>query len=302
MIKLIDICDPTMSAEKPELKLTKKLPTDLGRKYAGHVAVGNHKIPITYREPNRADKAVTAYVNANGLSAGRGTMRTPARQAITDGYRAVTLDYTNRWLTGALDANARDVAAAMDALALQGLNVRGLGLSEGGRVMSRALALVKNRVQAATFVASAGYIANNNLSWGQGVKRLSAAGPEIGKMSVKHPRAAIHMGISCMRNCTSRPLGVIGEMNELRKGDEHQTLIDLKAVPDSTLVRFAYGIGDMLLQAERQVDGIQGLPFDDIFAYEGQHCDVTTNPAISQEIYRRDERIVPQQPVLPIAA
>jgi hypothetical protein len=284
----------------PELVLGKRLDTDLGRKYKGHVAVGNHKIPITYREPAHDNATNVAYVNANGLTAGKRTMRTPAREAVRAGFKAVTLDYTNKWVTNALDANARDVASVMDALSAEGLRVRGLALSEGGRVTARALKLVQNPVEAATLVAPAGLILNNNLSWGQGIRRLGAAGPEVAGIFFKHPLSALHLGVSCLHNCTSRPFGVVGEMHELRTGDEQQTVRDLKSAPSSTYLRVAYGLRDMLLQKDRQEAGIAVAPVDDVFPYDGRHCDVTTKPFIAQEIYRRDEAIAPKLPEHPL--
>lgn len=293
MIRVRFLTDKYMA----ELILGKAHRTPYGKHYDGHVIAADREVDITYRAPRRDSSVETAYVFANGLSAGKGTMRLPAVEAVAMKHAGITLDYSNkRRIRGALDSNARDVAAVVDSIPPE-LNARIVGLSEGGRVATRALTLVERKIQAATLVCSAGYIRNNSLSWGQGVNRLSAAAPEIAGMAVRDPIGAFFLGASCLKNCSRRPIGVLGEMHELRNGDEHSTLQGIKADPEAPYLRFYFGAGDKLLQAVRQAAGVEGLPFDEVVTYDGRHCDITTNPGIAREIYSRDEQIFALAPL-----
>lgn len=285
-----------------EIKLGKARRRDYGTHYDGHVVRDDGKlVDITYRKTKHRAGAKALYAFANGLTAGKGTMRLPAVIGAEKGYDTVTFDYSNRSLKGALDSNAQDLAAILASVEHD--KKRTVGLSEGGRVATRALVLHPKQ-EASTFVAPAGYIHNNHLSWLRGMLVISGVGPEMAAMSLRHPRTSAHLLTSCLQNCLERPLGVVGEMNELRKGSEHHIIDALKHSPERPVLRFMYGENDGLLDAVRQAAGIVGLHLDDIKPYPGGHCDITTDPGIANYIYDHDELLIAQRGIatLPDAA
>jgi hypothetical protein len=283
----------------PKLKLGKRHETDYGYRYDGVVIADDRKVPVTYRQPPRPDRAISAYVLATGLFAGRGSMRIPAHQAVRAGSLALSIDYTNKGFNHALDSDARDIALVLAALSPK-LQKRVIGLSKGGRDTARALVEVGAQVQSATFTASAGFTKKRMSLW-EGVRRLAGAGEEVVDIVKKDPLGAARFGASCADNIRHRPVGVLGEMIELLDDDEHASILTVAGSESPPYLRFAYGDEDGLFKSNELIDGATGLPFDDYYRYAGRHMCVAVNPDISREIYRRDSELPPKLPPQPDA-
>jgi hypothetical protein len=283
-----------------ELFLGKAHRRDYGTRYEGYVVRDDgEEVDITYRATKKRGGAKAVYGLVNGLTAGKATMRLPAVVGANKGYDTITFDYSNKRIKDALHSNAQDLAAVLASAEHE--KKRAIGLSEGGRVATKALTLIK--MEAATFVAPAGYILNNNLSLAKGALVLSAVGPEMAKTGLRHPVSSAHLIASCLRNCFERPFGVAGEMNELKRGGEHDIVHAIKGGEEPPVLTFMYGERDKLLQAVRQAAGTVGLPLDAILSYPGGHCDLATDPNLSSTIYTNDETLLATRDYsLPLAA
>lgn len=282
-----------------ELKLGRRHETEYGARYDGKVVDGKHSIDITYREPHDTSSD-TLYINANGLSAGKATMRLGAQIGAHVGHKTVTVNYSNRSLRNCLDANAGDIAAVADAFS-DDHRKRLIGLSEGGLVATRAMLLT--RIHAATLVNPAGLIENHSLSWLHGSRRISSVVPECIGYFRKDPLDTIRLGASCVINCVQRPLGVFGEMNELRAGNEHANLIMIKQQPDPPHIRICSSDRDSLLKRVLIESGAERLPIDDSLVFPGGHCDWASDPVLAQTVYSRDRQLFSDpSESLPLAA
>jgi len=271
-----------------KIKLGRGEPTEYGTRYDGRVVDGRRSINITYRTPHAAEDADTVYINANGLSAGKATMRLGAIIGAHAGHKTVTVDYTNRFPKKCLDSNAKDIAIVAEAFS-DDHHKRLIGLSEGGAVAVRAMLLTK--VHAASLINPAGIIAENNLSWREGLNLVSSVVPEVAGYMKKDPVGTLLLGASCLANCVKRPGGVIGEMNELRHGNEHDNLHAIKQAAEAPHVRICWSQADNLLKGALLEAGAQLLPVDDRVTFAGGHCDWASDPVLAHTIYQRDHEL-----------
>lgn len=265
---------------------------DYGHYYEASVELEDRVVTGAYREPS--GEFNTVYVLANGLLAGKDSMRAAAHVAAQEGFASFAIDYSahNDPSGQALESNATDVAAAIDAID-EGMNRRAAGMSKGGRVLIRALAKTEETVEAATLVVPAG-IEPMKLSWLSGAARLATTTPEVLGMVVTDPLEAFHIGGTCVRNAVLHPRAVYKEMGELKDGDEHELLRELKAQEDAPFLRLVYGSRDLLIRARGIKKVLTSLPtFDEVVTYPGGHIDFSRNSCseIARQVFQRDREI-----------
>lgn len=271
-----------------ELQLVKHEPTDYGMRHEGFVPVGRSKIDVTLRAPAKGDWSGITYVLVNGWTAGKNSMRPAALEAARAGHKAVTFDYTNKRIGSALLSNAANCAAVIDALP----NTRraAIALSMGGPVLTAALMQARSKVGVATLVAPAHCITQELTPIEIG-KHLLAEGRELAGLS-RHPIHAAHLAAGVMRNCTERPLAVVGEFAELISGTLHANLESVKAVPDAPFMRLMYGTGDLLLPADAQAEGVSSSRFDEILPYDGGHVELARDTELARTIFALDATLM----------
>lgn len=256
-----------------------------GRYYNAAAVSGRRKVTGAYRTPPGGSD--TVYLLATGLGARHDSMRNAAHAAAEQGFASFALEYSNNsFERRALDANATDIAVALEALGKKHRNVRGIGLSKGGRNLMKGLVWADQTVESATFVASAGVVPWE-LSWIEGAGRVAATGAEFVGFFKRDPLSAIRMGGSCAINGLTRPLSLGRETNELRHGSE-PSLAEIQAMPDRPYTRLTYGALDALVQYREITDTLGYLTFDDLHPYPGGHIDLATGPELANEIYERD--------------
>ncbi len=282
------------------LHRAKRIPTDYGRRYNGTVKYedetslgGERTVPITWREPPRADRSRAVYVLPTPLFVGKSAMRIPAMEVVKTGNIALTIDYTNKGLRDPLRHNARDVAATVEAIP-NGHPRRAAGMSMGGKVLAEVLARGLG-IESASFVASAGFMLQKP-SLVQVIQHFGSVAPEVATLTWRDPIGALHLGRSCVHNCFDRNLAVAAELSALPHSTAHDAVRATASTPDRPLLRFIYGADDKLLPAWAQEEGIAGLPFDDIVKYPGGHLAFVHDPQLVQSIFEGDEYLLSSVP------
>jgi pimeloyl-ACP methyl ester carboxylesterase len=220
-------------------------------------------------------------------------MREVALEAVKAGHKAISFDYSNKGNTNVMLSNAVDCAAVIDALP-DDTRRKAIGLSMGGSVVTRAILQATNKLEAATLVAPAQYITRHPTAM-EVARRLAAEGRELPSLYL-NPLHALRLGAGIARNCAERPRAVVAELSEMLSGTVHSSLESIKADPAAPYMRFMYGLGDHLLPAEVQLEGVEGLPFDQIVSYGGGHVQLARrNRQLAQTIFELDAEQTPLQ-------
>jgi pimeloyl-ACP methyl ester carboxylesterase len=254
-----------------------------GERAKGVATVGSHSVRFTVRRPRNGQTEGLHYVLPNGWTAGKNSMRLTALSAVTHGNTAYTFDYTNRSLHHALDRNVSDAATIVEALP-EDARVGMVGLSMGGAVTTHVIDRLGNRVEHATLVASGKYL-----------KPEFYAGKLILKHAASHSAdALLHhgkltdgvrlLGTGAL-NCAERYRAVLGEIWDLTHGNVHDELRRIKGQSDAPVMHFAYGSHDKLLPAYAQLQSIEGLPFDEVWEYQGGHNRLATDPGLAADVF-----------------
>jgi hypothetical protein len=280
-----------------ELQLGNRIEKDYGVYYKGRIETEDRVITGAYREP--AGGSDTLYTLANGVLAGKDSMRAAAHVAAEEGYSTFAVDYS-RYSSStpeALESNAIDVAAAIDAtptdMVGEDLKRRAAGMSKGGRVLIKALAKAEQDTESATLVVPAG-ITDWQLSWVGGAVRLGATGREVVGMAFSDTREAIHIGGTCVKNALLHPLDTVRELGELKSGHEQGTLHEVRTRDNPPFLRLLYADGDLIVKARELKNTLPGLPrvFDQVVAYPGGHIDFAYCGEIARDyLYRQDKAL-----------
>lgn len=258
-----------------------------GERSDGRVVSDHRIVDITVRRPSGGDFDLVE-IMANGWTAGKNSMRIPAIEAVKRGHAAVTLDYTNTGVSGALEHNVSDVVAVVRAMP-SGMRKYLMGLSMGGAVDTMALEEIGNEIVRADLVAPGKYLRNDYYSTRRIAGHMLAEISEIAEL-----RGNVKSGLSLLAggaaNCIRRPQAIVAEIRELMDGNVHDHLRRVKAEPDAPYIHFWYGQHDNLLPAYAQEQSIVGLPFDKVTRYIGRHARLAYDPTLAQEIFASDSQ------------
>lgn len=259
---------------------------EYGERADGLVTATDRKIRVTLRRPGRQDDNDHYYVMANGWTAGKSSMRTPALAAVASGNTAVTFEYTNTSAKGALASNVEDLTRVIEALPRNSRH-SAIGLSMGGAVLTMALESTGDRIDKATLVAPGRFLQTDYYTPRVIGERLIAETLEI-KQLRGNLRSGLHLLGGGIVNCARRPQAIRAELRELLSGNVHEELRRVKQQSNAPFIRFMYGLQDELLPAYAQIESIQGLPFDEVVAYEGGHARLAYDQTLSHEILELD--------------
>lgn len=255
-------------------------PTSYGSRHEGVVVTEDRTIGVTLRAPFEDEWTGITYVLPHCWTAGKNSMRPTALEVVNAGHQAITFDYTHTGITHALESNAADCAAVMDALPDDTIR-RAVGLSMGGPVVTMAILQAESKFEIVTQVAAAGYI-NRKLTPWKIAKHLLDEGRELPSL-YRDPVHALHLTMGVMHNCVDRPLAVIGEFDEMISGTVHDALRRIKHTPDAPYMRFMYGSGDRLFPAAAQLEGVRNPrfdEFDEVVPYNGGHMQLARGDSI----------------------
>ncbi|MBW3569293.1 alpha/beta hydrolase [Candidatus Parcubacteria bacterium] len=282
-----------------ELILGDKRNRGYGTYFKGRVEAEDRSIDVAWREPAKSDKrSDVAYVMVHGWFGPKISMRSPAIEATRANHTGITFEYTNRIRSNALEQNAADLSAVVDAVSDE-YRKRIIALSMGGKVTT--MALDKMNVEAATLVAPAGYLPRNP-SRLEVLAHAAAEAPEILGMPLSHPRQTLHLGVKSLCALLQRGPAVIGEMEELLQTNEPGAINKVAMAPNSPHLRLMYGDSDRLLPPWTYEESLPGLPFDHVERYSGGHAELVKNPLLAQHIFQLDRELpVPQQPLPAVA-
>lgn len=257
-----------------------------GERADGIVRAGDRQVRVTLRRQVQAPEDEHYYIMANGWTAGKSSMRTPALAAVAMGNTAVTFEYTNTKAKEALASNVEDLTRVIEALPARSKH-SAIGLSMGGAVLTMAMEAVGDQVDKATLVAPGRFLRSDYYTPRVIGERLLAESLEIKNLR-GNLRSGLHLLGGGIVNCARRPQAIRAEFLELLSGNVHDELVRVKQQSDSPFVRFMYGLQDELLPAYAQVESISGLPFDDVVAYEGGHARLAYDPTLSYDILELD--------------
>jgi pimeloyl-ACP methyl ester carboxylesterase len=258
-----------------------------GERSDGSVRSGDRDIDITVRRPHGGEYDLIE-IMANGWTASKNSMRVPAIEAVKLGHAAVTLDYTNTGVRGALQHNVGDVVAVVRAMPKDTRKYL-MGLSMGGAVDTMALEEVGADIERADLVAPGKFLQSDYYSRRRIAGHMLAEAAEILEL-----RGNVRSGISLLSggaaNCIRRPQAIVAEIRELLDGNVHDHLRRVKAEADAPYIHFWYGQHDNLLPAHAQEMSVADLPFDGVTCYLGRHARLAYDPTLAQDIFASDIR------------
>lgn len=259
-----------------------------GLRAKGVVTFGNLTVPICVRKPEyHVPQSGTAYVLAPGWTNPHTAMRFSAIAAVNHGHTAVSLNHTNKGASAALQKNADDIAAVLDAMP-NDMELAVIGHSMGGATAIMALGQTDRQVQRATVVAPARHLLEHYYTTGNIARQIWEARREPRSLEGDIQTARV-LGSTTLRHILQRPLAVGAEFFALMRGSVHDELRALKAYPDAPYLRIAYGDTDGLFPAFAMEDSIKDLPYDDRIRYEGGHCRVNYDPALAETLLTLDD-------------
>ncbi|HSW85676.1 MAG TPA: alpha/beta hydrolase [Candidatus Saccharimonadales bacterium] len=283
-----------ISPNTPDLWLGGVYERTYGTRREGWVLTEDTATAITLRQPHEESDSVM--ILANGWTGSLNSMRTAAKEAVRAGHNAVTFEYSNTGTQTALESNAEDMASVMKALP-QNWEQRVTGLSMGGMVTIMAMGHENvPKPVSATLVASAGFLPRDP-SFIETVQHLYAESSELFAHSLRRPLTAAKVGFAATRHIVRRPWAIGAEIAELTHGSIHEDVVNLKESHDAPDIHFAYGDRDRLIPPEVQEEGIVGMPFDNVWKYQGGHTALVFNPGLARQLFNLDNSVIDLEPL-----
>jgi pimeloyl-ACP methyl ester carboxylesterase len=240
------------------------------------------EIEVLYWEPPKPDRSKHGDILLPGWLAGPETMDTAARVATRAGHLVLSPRYTNTSPFHALEANAADAAAVADSI--EASLLRNLvGHSMSGAVATMAVEKTHIPVKTVTNLTPAMHILADLDMWIIGT-HFAATIPELADLVVKKPLLAWRLGMSCVRNCARRPLGIPGEFIQLTTGTIHDTMNRITDNPDVEAPFFHLVLGeeDSLLPKKEQLAGASPLKFNKVSVHDGGHLSPAHDPSVME--------------------
>ncbi|HSX15346.1 MAG TPA: hypothetical protein VLF40_01015 [Candidatus Saccharimonadales bacterium] len=268
-----------------------------GIRRTGAVTYAKAAVEVYVREPGEdIEPSGITWVLAPGLTEDPAALRLAAIEATKLGHKAVILAHLTKGIFNALDNNANDVAAVVDALPSD-TEVAIMGHSKGGATAIRGARRARRPVRQITTVAPAHhllerfYTRENILHgiWDARHEPLSLEGDSLTAKAIK---------TSTAKHCLRRPLAVGAEFLALIRGSVHDEVHALKSESNNTYLLIAYGDDDRLYPLRAMEESIVDLPYDDQMCYEGGHCRINYDADFARMLFlrgRQGPRVIPNQ-------